>query len=97
MGRAAERGLVGEGGAHARLTQAPPRVEYRWCGRPNGRRVPGDGAQVLSHLVGLVSSKVTVTLEIHAEVPDGVPKHVVRVVTENCRTLKFSNHGFEDE
>ncbi len=53
--------------------------------------------EVLSHLVGLVGAKVTVTLEIDAEVPEGVPKNVVRIVTENCRTLKFSNHGFEDE
>ena len=37
------------------------------------------------------------TLEIEAVVPEGVLKHVVRVVTENCRTLKFKNSGFEDE
>ena len=32
---------------------------------------------------------VKVTLEIHAEVQDGVPERTVRTVTENCRTLKF--------
>jgi hypothetical protein len=36
-----------------------------------------------------------VTLEIHVAVPGGVPDQVVRVVTENGRTLKFTNHGFE--
>ena len=30
-------------------------------------------------------------------VPQGVPEQVVRVVTENCRTLKFTSHGFEGE
>ncbi|MDR7454895.1 MAG: hypothetical protein QN137_10530 [Armatimonadota bacterium] len=35
--------------------------------------------------------------DIHAEVPDGVPDHVVRTVTENARTLKFRDHGFERE
>ena len=43
--------------------------------------------EVIAHLAGLVGSKVTVTLKIEAEVPSGVPEHVVRTVTENCRTL----------
>lgn len=34
-------------------------------------------------------------MEIEATVPEGVPEEVVRVVTENCRTLKFRSHGFE--
>jgi len=51
--------------------------------------------EVLSHLSGLVGAKVKVTLEIEAEIPDGAPDQVVRVVTENSRTLKFSSHGFE--
>ena len=53
--------------------------------------------EVISHLVGLVSSNVKVTLEVEAEVPSGVPDSVVRTVTENSRTLKFTNQGFERE
>ncbi len=53
--------------------------------------------EVISHLVGLVGAKVTVTLELEAEIPDGAPDHVVRTVTENSRTLKFTSHGFETE
>ena len=53
--------------------------------------------EVISHLVGLVGAKVRVTMEISAEVPDGVPANVVRIVTENARTLKFENQGFEEE
>ena len=52
--------------------------------------------EVISHLSGLVGAEVTVTLEIDAEIPDGAPEHVVRTVTENSRTLKFSSHGFEE-
>jgi hypothetical protein len=37
-----------------------------------------------------------VTLEIEAEVAAGVPEPTVRTVTENCRTLKFRDHGFEE-
>lgn len=54
--------------------------------------------EVITHLVGLVGSSVRVTLEIEAEIPAGVPDYVVRIVTENGRTLKFtSNSGFEKE
>jgi hypothetical protein len=52
---------------------------------------------VIAHLSGLVGADVTVTLEIHAVVPDGVPDNVMRTVTENSRTLKFSNQGFETD
>jgi len=53
--------------------------------------------EVIAHLAGLLGSKVTVTLEVEAEVPTGTPEHVVRTVSENCRTLKFSSQGFEKE
>lgn len=72
---------------HASLTLDPTRV-----GRDAGRVAD----EVISHLSGLMNSNVTVTLEIQADIPGGVPEKVVRTVTENCRTLKFQNHGFEE-
>ncbi|MBA4155983.1 MAG: HEPN domain-containing protein [Gemmatimonadetes bacterium] len=45
----------------------------------------------------LVSADVEVTLDIQARVPDGVPENVVRTVTENARTLKFTSAEFEEE
>jgi hypothetical protein len=53
--------------------------------------------EVITHLVGLIGSSVQVTLEIDADIPAGVPDNVVRTVTENSRTLKFTSHGFESE
>ena len=53
--------------------------------------------EVVSHLTGLVGTSVKVTLEIDAEIPSGAPDHVVRAVTENSRTLKFTSQGFESE
>jgi hypothetical protein len=53
--------------------------------------------EVITHLVGLMGSSVRVILEIDAEIPAGVPENVVRTVTENSRTLKFTSHGFESE
>jgi hypothetical protein len=29
--------------------------------------------------------------------PEGAPENIVRIVTENARTLKFSSHSFEKE
>jgi hypothetical protein len=51
--------------------------------------------EVIAHLSGLVGAQVTVTLEIAASIPDGAPDNVVRIVTENGRTLKFSSQGFD--
>jgi len=53
--------------------------------------------EVIAHLSGLVGSSVKVTLEIEADVSGGAPENVVRTVTENSRTLKFSSYGFEQE
>jgi hypothetical protein len=62
-----------------------------------GRDASRIADEVVSHLAGLLGSKVTVTLEIEAEVTGGVPEKVVRVVTENSRTLKFKQAGFEEQ
>jgi predicted AAA+ superfamily ATPase len=53
--------------------------------------------EVLAHLVGLVGADVKVTLEIEAETVAGFPERVVRTVTENGRTLKFTQQGFEKD
>ncbi|MEJ1962212.1 MAG: Swt1 family HEPN domain-containing protein [Gammaproteobacteria bacterium] len=62
-----------------------------------GRDASRIADEVIAHLSALVGAKVTVTLEIGAEIPSGAPDHVVRTVTENSRTLKFSSQGFEKE
>ncbi len=62
-----------------------------------GRDASRIADEVIAHLSGLVGSTVTVTLEIDANIPSGAPDHVVRTVTENSRTLKFTSQGFEKE
>lgn len=73
---------------HGSVTLDPTRV-----GRDAGKIAD----EVIAHLVGLVGSDVTVTLEIAAEIPTGTPENVVRTVTENARTLKFTDQGFESD
>jgi hypothetical protein len=53
--------------------------------------------EVISHLVGIVGAEVKVTIEIDAFIPGGATEQVVRTVTENSRTLKFTSQGFEAE
>jgi hypothetical protein len=72
---------------HGSVSLEPTRV-----GRDAGRIAD----EVISHLAGLVGADVNVTLEISASVQGGVSDKVVRTVTENCRTLKFKDHGFEE-
>ena len=62
-----------------------------------GRDASRVAEEVIAHLTGLVGAEVTVTLEIEAQIPSGTPEHVVRTVTENSRTLKFTSQGFEKE
>jgi hypothetical protein len=60
-----------------------------------GRDAGRVAEEVIAHLTGIVGAKVTVTLEVEALIPSGASDHVVRTVTENSRTLNFTNQGFE--
>ncbi len=62
-----------------------------------GRDASRIAEEVIQHLTGMVGSKVEITLEIHAELADGASDKLVRDVTENCRTLKFTDYGFEED
>ncbi len=73
---------------HGTVTLDPTRV---------GRDASRIADEVIAHLSGLMGSTVTVTLDIDAEIPSGTPENVVRTVTENSRTLKFTSQGFEKE
>jgi hypothetical protein len=78
--------------AHGRQYQQPP-------GRCLGKdktfdRVTHSGRLAIQLLIGV---HATVTLEIAAQLPEGAPEQVVRAVTENGRTLRFSSQGFERE
>jgi hypothetical protein len=89
--------------ATAGTAATPPQRPRRFHGSVTldttrvGRDAGRIAEEVIAHLAGLVGAEVTVTLEIHAAVPAGAPDNVVRTVTENCRTLKFTDHGFEKE
>jgi predicted AAA+ superfamily ATPase len=62
-----------------------------------GRDAGKIAEEVVQHLSTLPGAKVELTLEIQATLPSGAPDTTVRIVTENCRTLKFKDTGFEEE
>ena len=77
--------------ARTRRFHGSVRVDPTRLGRDAGQIAQ----EVVQHLTGLVGANGEISLEIDAQIPDGAPDHVVRTVTENCRTFKFTNHGFE--
>ena len=79
----------------------PPPLPKRFYGTVQidpdraGRDMGDVAEEVLQNLTTLPGAKVRVTVEIEADVPDGIPNDVQRVVAENSRTLGFKDHGFE--
>jgi hypothetical protein len=61
-----------------------------------GRDAARVAEEVVQHLTGIVGANVQITIEVQADLPDGANDKLVRDVTENCRTLKFTDFGFEE-
>ena len=95
-----ERGPTRVGAAPGPSEIPKPR-RYHGSVRLDPTRVGRDAGriadEIIAHLEGLIGSTVTVTLEIQADIPNGVSDSVVRTVTENSQTLKFLSYGFENE
>jgi hypothetical protein len=102
-GKSRDTGSSTQPGAHPTAPTQPPKPRrYHGTVTLDPARVERDAGkiadEVVTHLVGLLGSSVRVTPEIEAEIPAGVPDNVVRTVTENSRSLKFTtNSGFEKE
>ena len=60
-----------------------------------GRDASKVADEVIAHLAGLLGADVELILEIKANIPDGAPEQVVRIVIENTRELRFDDSGFE--
>ena len=91
----------GTTGATPGGTTSPMLRRFHGTVRLDPTRVGRDASriadEVIAHLAGQVDAEVAVTLEIEAVLPNGASEQIVRTVTENSRTLKFTSHGFESE
>jgi hypothetical protein len=61
-----------------------------------GRDAARIAEEVVQHLSSIVGAEVQVTLDVQVELPERASEKLVRDVTENCRTLKFVDFGFEE-
>ncbi len=83
------------------VTPPPRPVGRRYFGSVEintSRAVRDAGAilqEVVAHLTSLPQANVRVTLEIEADLPQGLPDDVQRAITENARTLGFTASEFE--
>jgi hypothetical protein len=52
--------------------------------------------EVIQHLAAPDGADLEITVEITASKKDGFPDDKTRIVSQNARTLKFDQYGFED-
>jgi hypothetical protein len=105
--RNGQRGIIREGSPEPLVTQtripgmkSEEKKLHRFYGsvQISERMIASDTGkimeEVVKHLTSLSGARVKVTLEITAELPDGVPDHVMRTVKENSNTLRFQSSEF---
>ncbi|MBN1248228.1 MAG: hypothetical protein JXC32_11260, partial [Anaerolineae bacterium] len=82
--------------------EAPPKKATRYYGRAglDPLRVNKDMAvivtEVVERLTSQIGCEVEVAVEINAKYPAGFDESTIRTISENSRTLKFEQHGFEE-
>lgn len=52
-------------------------------------------SEIIQHLMAVDGANVELKLEVEVEAPEGIPSTTVRTVSENCRTLKVTDFGFD--
>jgi len=52
--------------------------------------------EIIQHLTSADGVEVKVSLEVEAESDDGFTQQTVRTISENCRTLRVRDSGFEE-
>ena len=62
-----------------------------------GKDASSIAESVIQHLALEKDAKVTVTIEVEADIPEGAQDNTIRTVSENCKVLKFKQFGFEEK
>lgn len=52
--------------------------------------------EIIQHLMAVNGADVEMKLEVQVEASEGIPASTVRTVSENCKTLKVTDFGFDD-
>jgi hypothetical protein len=81
-----------------------PEIPKHWCFNMSAlldntrinRDVQRLMEEVISHLTAIDGAQTEISLEVHIAGSKGLSPQAVRTVTENCRTLKVQDFGFEE-
>lgn len=60
------------------------------------KNISGLMDEVINHLTAINGASVEIKLIVDASIPEGTPQSIVRTITENCKTLKVEDFGFDD-
>jgi len=79
---------------------SPKPMRFYLSTRLDNTRVNRDVQKILEEIVAHLSQEGSVDLELRLEIQataaNGIGQQTVRAVSENCRTLKITNFGFEE-
>jgi predicted AAA+ superfamily ATPase len=99
-------GATGAGSEPSEISENPPTREqpknkrFYMSARLDNTRINRDVQrlveEVISHLTVVDACQVEVSLELNAKSPDGYSPQTVRTLSENCRTLKVEDFGFDE-
>lgn len=62
----------------------------------NGMEQMSQSQEIIQHLMAVDGADVELKLEVEVTAPKGIPNGTVRTVSENCRTLKITDFGFDN-
>lgn len=93
-------GIPGQAGGDTGGTSASKNTRFFMSVKLDNTRVNKNVndylTEVIQHLMSVDGADVELMLEVSVSAPSGIPSSTVRTVSENCRTLKIQNFGFED-
>ncbi|MDR2655522.1 MAG: DUF499 domain-containing protein [Oscillospiraceae bacterium] len=91
---------IHKGGATPSVPAAPKNRRFFMSAELDTTRINRDVQkyveEIIQHLTSVDGARVTVSLEVQAESVDGFTHQTVRTVSENCRTLRVRDSGFEE-
>lgn len=91
---------VEEGTSKVELDPVPKNKHFYMSVKLDNTRVNRDMnnyvQEIIQHLMSVDGADVEMKLEVQVQAPNGIPSTTVRTVSENCKTLKVDDFGFDD-
>lgn len=99
-GSGAGTGSGGQAGGSGTGAQTPMNKHFYMSAKLDNVRINKDVnnyvQEIIQHLNAVSGATVELKLEVEVTAPNGIPAGTVRTVSENCRTLKVTDFGFDD-